>query len=275
MSFEDYHPVWYKKYISGHGDPYPDPYPEKAMFKNGPLSFAYARDKKFAAGLRKHAARIRAGPVRTPWRAPLEKKFIDTTASITPFTVVWDPLAPTAGVVDCLSCPSVGDTESSRDGRCFRMWSIHVKIQISTPAIESSGAPLNDLSYRFLLVMDTQTNGTVIDGTDVMDAGSTSQEMSFRNLQNSARFRVLHDSGPIVIKRLNTNEGAPDLFAAPVSNRFFSINKTFGKEGIKVRCTGTAASVVAVSDNSISLIGVASSTAVEFEYETRLRFTSA
>ncbi len=127
--------------------------------------------------------------------------------------------------------------------------------------------------YRLVLVWDTQTNGSAITAADVMDAGSTTDVNSFRNLQNSKRFIVLWDSGnKRMIRDGQTNEGAVNLFAAQSKFIPFHFNRAF-KDGIKVRAVGTTANVSSVSDNSITLIGIATATDVFVNYESRVRFT--
>ncbi len=202
----------------------------------------------------------------------MEKKFLDTTSTTTAFTTAWAILAPTAGVTNCLSCPTQGTSESERDGRVYTIHSVHVRMTVTSVSTESQTAPVSPVAYRVCLVWDTQTNGAAITGTSVMDAGATEDLDSFRNLQNSKRFIILGDTGHVVAVRPGTNEGAINLFASSSFLRVHKFNKSFSK-GIKVRCTGTTNNVSSVSDNSLSLIGLASLTAVTYTFETRVRFT--
>ncbi len=201
----------------------------------------------------------------------MELKFFDATKGSTAMATAWTSIQPAAG--DALSVPAIGTGESQRDGRVFTIRSIFLKGLISMVVSESATAPLDDQTYRLVLVWDTQTNGAAITATDVMDAGATTDVNSFRNLQNSKRFIVLHDTGTRRIARTSqTNEGAVNLFAGPSVFIPWKMNKAF-KDGIKVRTIGTTANVTSISDNSIALIGIASSTAVFINYESRCRFT--
>ncbi len=218
-------------------------------------------------------ANKRAANVRTGGFIGLEKKFVDATRAAAAMSATWAVLAPSAGIVSCLTAPAIGTSEEQRDGRTFTIHSIHVKGFVTTPTAESQTAPMNDIEYRIILVWDTQTNGTPIVATDVMDNGATLQVNAFRNLANSKRFIVLWDSGPMSMSRKNQmNEGAVNLFAAPQRRIPFAINKSF-KKGIKVRTTGTGADVADISDNSFSLIGVTGNTALTCSFESRCRFT--
>ncbi len=203
----------------------------------------------------------------------LENKFMDATKGDTAMAITWTSILPSGGVTGALSVPAQGDGESDRDGRVFTIKSVHIRGVISMIGVESATTPVPDQMYRLVLVMDSQTNATAITATDVMDAGSTNDVNSFRNLQNSKRFTVLWDSGlQRIIRDGQTNEGAVNLFAAQSPFIPWKFDKAF-KEGIKVRCVGTDANITSVSDNSITLIGIATSTGVFIQYESRIRFT--
>ncbi len=217
------------------------------------------------------ALRMKAN-VRTGGFTGIEKKFVDSLSTSTAFTTAWAILAPTAGITNCISAPGIGTSESERDGRVFTLMSVHVRMTITGDTLESQAAPIVPLNYRVCLVWDTQTNGAAVTGTSVMDAGATNDLDAFRNLQNSKRFIILGDTGHMTLQRPNTNEGAINLFATAPDIVHVSFNKSF-KMGIKVRAIGTTADVASISDNSFSLIGIASSTACSYTFETRCRFT--
>ncbi len=202
-----------------------------------------------------------------------EKKFVDALSTSAAFAATWVRLNPTSLITGCISAPGQGDGEKERDGRVYHIQSVHCHGIVSMATLEAQTAPFADHEWRICLVWDTQTNGAQITGTSVMLATANDQTLAFRNLQNSKRFIVLWDSGNVIFKRDNqTNEGAIDSFATPQNKQSWSMNKTF-KKGIKVRCIGTTADVASISDNSFSLIGVASTTSLNYTYATRVRFT--
>lgn len=229
------------------------------------------RDKKFKVRKTTKARTAVVTIARQMATAYLEKKFLDTKSTVTAFPVVWTRLNPTGGSTACLSMPAIGDTEISRDGRTFLMHSIFVRMTITFAATEGATAPINSPSYRVCLVLDQQTNNTAIVGTLVMDANAGRDEDSFRNLQNSKRFRVLGDTEHQIFHVFQLNEGASDLYANGTMQQTVRFNHVF-KEPVKVRCTGTTADVASCSDNSLALIGIASTTTISYTYETRMRF---
>ncbi len=209
--------------------------------------------------------------IRSAGFVGMELKFVDTTRSQVAMATAWTSILPSAPVMNCISAPGIGTGESERDGRVFVIKSIHVRGTVSVVGVEASAAPIADDEWRICVVWDTQTNATAMAGTGVMDAGSTNDVNSFRNLQFSRRYIILYDSGYRRLPRPNTNEGAVNMFAANTVTVPWHMNKSF-KDGIKVETVGTTAAVASISDNSISVIGVASQTGVLVSYESRCRF---
>ncbi len=268
------------KYLTGaYYDAYVYEYGEEPPGYQEEMVSTYTRKLKKRPAkkyVRKPAARAtKVAVARNMVTTYLEKKFLDTTSTTTAFPTGWVRLNPTAGSVGCLSMPATGDTESSRDGRTYMIHSIFVRMTITMAAVETATAPINSTSYRVCLVHDQQTNGTAIVATEVMDAGASRDEDSFRNLQNTRRFRVLSDTGHQVINVFQVADGATaDRFSNATQQRVVKFNHEF-KEPIKVRCTGTGADVQFCSDNSLALIGIANQTTVSYTFETRIRFISA
>ncbi len=197
-----------------------------------------------------------------------ELKFFDTEITNTVMSATWAALEP---ATTNLSAVAQGDGESNRDGRKYTIRSISIKGFIETAVQESQTAPLSDILVRVVLVHDSQTNGAQLTATEVMDAGGTDDINSFRNLGFTKRFRVLADQTHR-IERLNTNEGAVNLFASPNTHYPFTMNKTF-KTPMNVLMSDTGADIANVTDNSIHMIAITTSTAALMNYQSRVRFT--
>lgn len=202
------------------------------------------------------------------WVKPDERKFIDFELNDEAFTATWAAKNPTT--VNCLSAVAQGDGESQRDGRIYYITRLSVKGEINIAAIESTTAPLADRQARIVILWDSSTNGTEVVATDVMDGGQTRDIYSWRNLQEIGRFKVLYDR-TLTIRQIQTNEGAANLFAGGLALRNFSFSHNF-KKPIRVVTTGTAGTVAEMSDNSLSLIGVADSATITLSYQARLRY---
>ncbi len=201
----------------------------------------------------------------------MEKKFADFEVVAKAFSSNWVPMQD--GTIKCVSGIAQGTGESQRDGRKYQIHSIHIKARVNSVVQESQAAPLSDLVGRFCLVLDTQTNVTEVVATEVMDGGQNNDELSFRNLQHSSRFKVLWDKKFILRRIAQTNEGAINLFASPIStSNIMTFNKYF-KTPISVITNGTSNAISDITDNSLCMIGVANNSTCLLDYQVRIRFT--
>lgn len=199
----------------------------------------------------------------------IENKFFDVETATDAFSGTWATMEP---ATTNLTAVGQGDGESNRDGRRYAIRSIHLRGEIRINAAESQTTPKSDELCRIVLVWDSQTNGAQLTATDVMDGSGTNDFLSLRNLQFTKRFRVLFDksfhmnTGPA-----NMNEGAANLFAHGLIFRHWKYNKTFNPP-IPVTMSGTTADIANVTDNSIHMIGVGTSTTSLLSYQCRIRF---
>ncbi len=208
---------------------------------------------------------------RTSGFTGIEKKFLDVTRTSAAMTNTWTQHAPDAGSTNCISAPVQGAGNQQRVGRTYQIMSVFVRFIISIPSDESVTLPLSNVIYRVCVVLDMQTNSTALTATDVMLATTVSDVLSFRNLEDTARFVVLYDSGPRRMVRDVSNEGAINLFAAPLTEHVLHFYKAF-KLPIKVRSSGTTANVTSAADNSISVIAITQDTNMNMQYNSRIRF---
>ena len=210
---------------------------------------------------------------RTGGYEDLENKFVDYNVAGDAFTTTWAGGEMEDGTALCLSSVGQGDTESTRDGRVYHINSVHIKGFINVDVNEGVTAPGADALARLALVWDTQTNSAQLNAEDVFKTIGAGEDVnSFRNLQYSKRFIVLKDKlMRLPTSQANMNEGAQNLFANARVRIPFAINKKFRKP-IKVRCNGVGATVAAITDNSLHLIGTSTLTSTDLTYQSRVRF---
>ncbi len=202
------------------------------------------------------------------WECPKELKFIDSELQDEVFTQNWAAKNPTTQ--NCISAVAQGDTEHTRDGRTYWISSIHIRGEFIVPAVEAATAPVADVIARICVILDTQTNGTEIVATEIMESALQDDYNAFRNLHSSQRATVLYDKRVRIVLQ-GRPQGAIDLFSHNRKMIPFTFNKRF-KKPIRVNTSTTAQTVGAIVDNSISVIGVASATNVTLNYTSRLRF---
>ncbi len=112
------------------------------------------------------------------------------------------------GTRNCLNSPGEGTANGQRVGRRIRLKDLLIRYQVEQPQRASAGATNSGGIVRFIVVMDTQSQGvsSAATGTLVMedqvwgvpgaakDAIEPAQMVcSFRNLENVQRFKILKD----------------------------------------------------------------------------------
>ncbi len=248
----------------------------KKPWKNGASTYNKNYRSAMAANYRRAAT---VGPAarmnyRTGGYMGMEKKFADFRVDADAFTTVWAGGEMEDGTALSVSAVSQGDGESQRDGRVYYIHSINIKGHVNTTAEEAAAAPGNDQIIRLALVWDKQTNGAQLNAEDVFKTIASGDDIeSYRNLQFVQRFAVLRDmTFKMPVGSSTMNEGAVNSFASSGTKRPFNMNYTF-RTPIKVTCSGTTAAIASITDNSLHIIGTASTTATTLDYTSRLRFT--
>ncbi len=175
----------------------------------------------------------------------------------------------------CLNSVAQGDGESQRDGRKMVMKYISVKGVIKCAATSDELAVGGNQLIALYLVLDTQTNATLLDSESVFvnpTANSISSVTPFRNLQFISRFKVL--------KSLLFSTGHPQVswdgtnIESGNSLTPFSMNCKLND--IPVNFTGTTETIANIVDNSLHLIGyvveIGGTASATITYNARLRF---
>ncbi len=242
----------------------------------------YRIGKGFKASSRAFTGHTHTGPQRGADQFQgQERKFLDVESTLQAMSLTWARVDPTSGSTDNLSTPAQGVGQSQHLGRTFYINAMFIHGQVFTPAVETLTVPNSNFLYRICIVLDKQSNGAALTATDVMLApvGATADALSFRDLNNSHRFQILMDTGAVQFNLTNSQMsdngvGAAALFSHGGIFQPFTMTKTF-KKPIKVRVDGTTANISSVADFSIHMIAVTTSSALDIEYISRMRFTEA
>lgn len=110
-----------------------------------------------------------------------------------------------------------GTGESQRVGRKVTVDSIQGQIQVSMPAATAAGSTAT--LFRYMLVLDTQTNKAQFAATDLLTADNF---WSFNNLDNNERFRILKKKTVSLVEQGATPSGAAYTFNEII--RYFTFN---------------------------------------------------
>lgn len=201
-----------------------------------------------------------------------ELKFYDTSLAATtlPATVTSAEFDP--ATVLTLSAPAQGDGPSDRDGKRIVIKHVTVKGHV-----RSDGVPDTTLKQwnrvHIALVLDKQSNGAQENSEDVYTApGAGALVNAFRNLQYSARFKVLAS------KTISFDTPNAIWDGAAVDNGGQSATFVFDKKlNLPVTfTTGTSAGIANVIDNSLHIVAFADISATPnlfaISYAARIRF---
>ncbi len=151
---------------------------------------------------------------------------------------------------------------------------ITVKGLLHWAALTNQTAAQTDSVVFLALVLDTQTNGTLLSSEQVFvnpSADSGCSTSPLRNLQYQQRFKVLKT----VKIRMAAGQGSYDGTNIEVQGREYHFSMNCKLNDIPVNFTGATETIANVVDNSISLIGFShdqSSQAPLITYNARLRF---
>jgi hypothetical protein len=133
-----------------------------------------------------------------------ETKYFDSELTLTDITAVtnWsgtelDPdLVPVASI-NTLVCPKQGNDINQRIGRRIAVKGIRIRGVVRSESEQNQTATDYGNLIRIILCIDQQTNGSQMNGEDLMQDPVTNSSNvsinSFQNLQNLGRFRVLKD----------------------------------------------------------------------------------
>lgn len=229
------------------------------------LSFASAQ-KAYKVGLANCTTKRKA---RVGSRIPPDAEIHSTNFEVSAATasVTW---AEAEGGAAHIAPMAVGDTNSSRNGRLCHVTSLHLKGEMTMPAVEALAAPQDEVRIRFIIYIDKQTNGAIAAPGLIMLNNGTSKVDSFPNLQGKSRFRILYDK-TFTLKPPPVNEDGINEFANAAVSIPFSFNKSF-KNPIKITHSGTDNLIASITDNSFHCIAVADTTAADYNYQCRCRF---
>lgn len=206
--------------------------------------------------------------LRTGGFLGIEYKFIDQTVALTAVSADWagGELDPVGGV-NCIGACTQGTGESNRDGRQINVKSIQIQGYALRPLASDSADPISPGYIKIALVQDTQTNGTQLNAEDVYNSG-TLDEVAFRNLEYTRRFRVLGTAEVFPYVQATMTDGANTASCqgnlCPFSIRW--------KGNVSVNFSGNAGTIADIMDNSFHIIAAGNVSTDQVCYNSRVRF---
>lgn len=201
--------------------------------------------------------------------ARTEKKFKDTERDGVAFATTWAPMEDTTQKT--LSAVELIPTESGRVGRAYYIESVHITGEVFMNSQTAQTTPRPQVYVRLSLVLDKQTNGAQLLGSNVYDESGSKNWLAFRNLQFTQRFSILK-TRTLIIKPELTPQGTANQFANGSPSIPFKFHHIF-KTPLKVICSADDDVIASITDNSLHLMGVSSNSLALLHMQSRIRFT--
>lgn len=208
---------------------------------------------------------------RTGGYAGREVRFLDTSVEGRDIAVAISGATANPTTLLCLNAVGPGTGVSQRGGIRCTVKSIRINGVISfVPAFPSSGI------VKLYLVKDKQTNGAQMTGTQYFDTAIASDFMSVmqhENLENAHRFSLLAKKTVKFVTQNHYWNGTTAV--APTVNVPFSLSKSFGASGMKVRFLGSGTTIADIADNSLHLLALCtdnSGSSAKISYISRMKF---
>ncbi len=214
---------------------------------------------------------------RTGGFTGIERKFYDQKLIASALTA---PTGATGGehnpsATIALNTCTQGDGEQQRDGRKMTMKAIYVQgnVSISNQGAFSSADVAT--SVFIALVLDTQTNGALLNSEDVFvnpGANAATAALPMRNLQFTKRFKVLQMKKFVMANPALANDTGAT--GGMVSNGLLRNFKFYKSMNIPVTFSGTTETIANITDNSLHIVAFCSNTALAplLNYSSRMRF---
>lgn len=184
-----------------------------------------------------------------------EIKYFDTGFSglLAAVTTVWPAITTDPATFLTLCVPSLGNDINNRIGRKIGVKKIKLRGDIDIPAVTTTGGDSsNAVTFRYILVVDTQTNGAQMSGATLMSGGANAGITinSFQNLIALGRFKVLKDKR---ISLMDPNFQATNGDTNGI-HRLIKVNHTFKKPLIINFNSTNGGTIADIVDNSLHFI---------------------
>lgn len=185
-----------------------------------------------------------------------EKKYIDTTLTLS------DPVPTTGSIYDSLVNIAQGAGESQRVGRKVTVTAISLRYEV---AIDNTSTPsATEDGVRVILFHDAQTNGVAASVTDILAAASY---LSFNNLSNKERFKILSDKFHDVSCTAGAWDGANDQFAAKGVTK-----SVYLRCEVPVEFSGATGAITEIRSNNLGVLIISTKAKAKFSGLVRVRY---
>lgn len=214
-----------------------------------------------------------------------ERKYFDSLRSSVAIAAStnWTGTEVDPTTLDTLFAPVQGSGIKNRIGRKVAVHKITIKGVLNFPVETAQTVVANALTTRLLLVMDKQSNGSQMQGEEVMQAPATATSAlvigSFQSLANFGRFRVLKDKVFLTGPGNSANNASATTVSNELETKYFKFKVAFRKPIIVHfnNSNGGAGDgdIGDIVDNSFHLLATTDIAGQTLSYNCRTVFTDA
>lgn len=190
---------------------------------------------------------------------PEEKKFFDGELTTTAVPSAGTILTPSMNLI------TAGAGESQRIGRKCKITSLHLKGRLILQ--QTTQNTVSNIT-RIIVYLDKQCNGAAATVGDILDLGQTDDYLAFRNLQNTQRFRILHDK--TYTQNYTAGGGNGTASQYPETVRYFKLNINCNEQ---LEFDGSTGAITDLTSNNFGILAIAETNNTStIAYQYRLRF---
>lgn len=190
-----------------------------------------------------------------------EYKYLDTTQTLTAVAAAGSILKSTICILP------QGTGPSQRLGRKVTLKTIHFKgcIKMANTTL----APATADMLRVIIYQDTQCNGTAATIATTADGLLQSADIfSFRNMENTGRYRFLYDKVRSIASMSGAYDGTNDQFGENFASLRFNI-----KCNIPLEYSATTGVLTELRSNNVGLAAISQDGVVQIEGNFRIRYS--
>lgn len=156
-----------------------------------------------------------------------------------------------------------GSGESERGGRKITLKSIHIRYVAKIPATATS--TLTDDGLRLVVFLDRQANGATATVTDILE---TAGYLSYNNLSNKSRFRVLYDEYTDISATSGAGNGTTNLYGEHAVTKQWHY-----RCNIPIEFSSTTGAISEIRSNNVGVLVISDNGTIQAKWTSRVRFT--
>ena len=157
-----------------------------------------------------------------------------------------------------------GTSPSQRIGRKITVRGIGLKILINLPQSATASAAWD--GYRIILYHDKQANGATATAAQILDSTPSVNILSYRNLSNVNRFRILYDKN----FEVNATNAGGSVY---VAGQLQLLPKVWVNVNVPIEYSGSTGNISEIRSHNFGILVISSNSVATMLIQSRVRYT--